>query len=170
MNIMLIGFKNSGKTTIGKKLASFLNKKFFDIDEIIEELFYKKYEKNLKVSLIFNFLKKQKFKEIETEAILSLKNIKNAVIATSGSFILNEDNFNILKNLTKIFYLKVSKEILKKRVQEDKENTIFKNDKFFEKEYGKRKDLYSKKAFFTLQADDINFDEILRIIKGKINE
>ncbi|NGX27857.1 MAG: Shikimate kinase [Candidatus Anoxychlamydiales bacterium] len=170
MNIMLIGFKNSGKTTIGKKLASFLNKKFFDIDEIIEELFYKKYEKNLKVSLIFNFLKKQKFKEIETEAILSLKNIKNAVIATSGSFILNEDNFNILKNLTKIVYLKVSKEILKKRVQEDKENTIFKNDKFFEKEYEKRKDLYSKKAFFTLQADDINFDEILRIIKGKINE
>lgn len=170
MNIMLIGFKNSGKTTIGKKLASFLNKKFFDIDEIIEELFLKKHKKNLKVCQIFKFLKRQKFKEIETKAILSLKNIKNAVIATSGSFILNEDNFSLLKNLTKIVYLKVSKEILKKRVQEDKENTIFKDDKFLEKEYEKRKDLYSKKAFFTLQTDDKNIDDILRIIKGKINE
>lgn len=169
MNILLIGFKNSGKTTIGKKLALFLNNFFFDIDEIIEDLFFRKYKKNLRVFEIFRFLKEQKFKDIEYQAILSLKNIKNAVIATSGSFILNENNFNVLKNPTKIIYIKTSKNILKKRVQEDRENTIFKDDRFFEKEYEKRKNLYSKKAFFTIQVDKENIKTIFKTIKEKIN-
>ena len=34
-NILLVGMPGSGKTTIGKKLSSFMNKDFVDVDEII---------------------------------------------------------------------------------------------------------------------------------------
>ena len=34
-NIILVGMPGSGKTTIGKKLAYFLNRDFIDIDELI---------------------------------------------------------------------------------------------------------------------------------------
>jgi len=169
MNILLIGFKHSGKTTTGKRLSTFLKKKFFDIDEIIEDLFFKKYKKNLKIFEIFRFLQKQKFQEIEYEATLSLKNIKNAVIATSGSFILNENNFEVFsKNSTRIVYLKTLKKVLKKRIKENNQNTNFKDDDFFEKEYEKRKNLYSKKADFTIQTDHKNIDPILKEIVRKI--
>ena len=37
MRYFIIGYKNCGKTTIGKKLASRLNMEFIDLDELIEE-------------------------------------------------------------------------------------------------------------------------------------
>jgi shikimate kinase len=36
MKIILIGLPGSGKTTIGKELASKLNVPFFDLDKVIE--------------------------------------------------------------------------------------------------------------------------------------
>ena len=37
MRIFIIGFMASGKTTIGKKLATKLNLPFIDLDKVIEE-------------------------------------------------------------------------------------------------------------------------------------
>ena len=42
MNIILIGFKNCGKTTIGKMLASTLNYKFVDTDILLEKYYFVK--------------------------------------------------------------------------------------------------------------------------------
>ena len=37
MRLFIIGYKNSGKTTIGKKLANKLGLEFIDLDDVIEE-------------------------------------------------------------------------------------------------------------------------------------
>ena len=34
MNLVFIGFKKSGKTTIGKEVSSLLNKPFIDVDDL----------------------------------------------------------------------------------------------------------------------------------------
>ncbi len=37
-NIILVGFMGTGKTAVGKRLASVLNKRFWDADKEIEKL------------------------------------------------------------------------------------------------------------------------------------
>ena len=109
MNIILIGMKHSGKSSVGKNLASMLDKKYLDIDEIIKTLFYKNYPKKnffIQIFEIFDFLKEEKFRALEEKAFYSLKSAKNSVIAVGGGSILNENNFEALKSSKIIIYLK----------------------------------------------------------------
>ena len=39
-NIILIGFKNSGKTSVGKALAGALKKTFLDTDRVVEQDYF----------------------------------------------------------------------------------------------------------------------------------
>jgi len=153
MNILLIGFKKSGKTTTGKLLSSFLSKKFIDVDDVIIDFFLKKYKKKLKIFDIFCFLKEKGFRKLEKEAYLSLKGIENYVIATSGGMVLSDQNFSIFEKEKIVIYTKTSFEILKKRIQLDKKN-IFQNNDFFIKEHNKRERLYEKYSDFIIQTDN----------------
>ncbi|KKK91035.1 hypothetical protein LCGC14_2717000, partial [marine sediment metagenome] len=126
MNIILIGMKHSGKSSVGKTLSAMLGRKFFDIDEIIKTLFYKNYPKNKNVTQIFEifkFLKEEKFRALEEKAFFSIKNVKNSVIAAAGGSILNENNFEFLKNSKIIIYLKTSIDTLKKRINLNKKKS-----------------------------------------------
>ena len=42
MNIVLLGYMGSGKTSVGIRLSSLINKQFFDLDEFIEEKYNQK--------------------------------------------------------------------------------------------------------------------------------
>ena len=138
MNIILIGMKHSGKSSVGKTLSIMLDKKFFDIDEIIKTLFYKNYPKKkifIQISEIYKFLKEEKFRVFEKEAFFSMKNVKNSVISTAGGSVLNENNFEALKSSKIIIYLKASIETLKKRISENRKKSIFQDESFFRKNF-----------------------------------
>jgi len=168
MNVILIGFKKSGKTTLGKILSSFLNKKFIDIDEIIIELFEDKYKVKKNIFEVYGFLKEKKFRDLETLAFKTVANVNDSIIATSGGCILNEKNFTSLKKTKKNIYLKTSKEILIKRIKRSK-NSIFKNINFFEKEYEMRKLMYRNKADMIFLTDNQDFPKLSLQIKKKLN-
>lgn len=99
-NIVLEGMPGSGKTTIGRYLASSLSKQFVDTDEEIEK----------KIGLSsFEIIQKygeSKFREIESEVIkeLSLKN--SLVIALGGGAPLKEENRTNLKKNGIVVYIK----------------------------------------------------------------
>ena len=59
---------------------------------------------------------REAFRDIEKEVIAALVDFQNCVIATGGGTILDRDNVAILKKLGKIYYLRVPKEELKKRM------------------------------------------------------
>jgi shikimate kinase len=166
-NVILIGFKNSGKTTIGRLLSFLLDKKFIDIDEIIKKIFSKKYKKKKQIYEIFKILAEKKFREMESEAFNSLKSIKDAIIATSGGSILNENNLSILKNLKKIIYLKTSKKVLKKRISKLKK-TIFHDSDFFESTYDKREKIYNKLADIVIENNNHDFEKLALEIKKRL--
>jgi len=168
MNIILIGFKKSGKTSIGKILSSVMKKKFFDIDEILMSLFEKKYKKRKTIYEVFQILEEKKFRELEKEVIFSIRNINNAIISTGGGSILN-NNLAIFEKPKIIIYLKTSKEILLRRIQKEK-TTIYKDRNFFEKkEYENRKNLYEKSSDKIIQTDNKNIEKITLEIQELIN-
>lgn len=88
-NIVLIGMPGCGKTTIGKIIAEKLNRKFIDIDEYIERT------NNATISEIFKNGEKH-FRMLESKAVEELSKETNAVLATGGGVIKNQENIEKL--------------------------------------------------------------------------
>jgi len=118
-NIILIGFKNSGKTAIGKLLAKKLNKNFIDTDDIIIQ------EYKLKNNILLNcreILQKHGeayFRDLEKKSIAGLDHINNTqndIIATGGGCVLYPENVDHLKKIGKLIYLAISYQTLKDRI------------------------------------------------------
>ena len=72
-NIFLIGPMGTGKTTIGKKLAKKMSKKFFDSDYEIKRT------TGVDISLIFEIEGEARFRERETKIISKLVLLRNIV-------------------------------------------------------------------------------------------
>lgn len=109
MNILLIGMPGSGKTKIGKLLAKKLRREFIDVDEFIFEKTGKDSAKHLAELGDAEFLK------FEAELVKKIE-MKNAVIAASGSVPLVAEGIGHLKKNAFAIWLKPAFKILKKRV------------------------------------------------------
>lgn len=98
-NIVLIGMPSSGKSSIGKMLASKMNKKFVDVDEEIKKII------NMEIATYFSLYGQESFREIESEVIAKLSKENGLIIATGGGSILKKINITLLKQNGKIFFL-----------------------------------------------------------------
>ncbi len=117
-NILLVGMMGAGKTTIGKSLASYLNKKFIDSDCEIQK------RTGVKIPVIFEIEGEAGFRKRESEMLRELLKIKNMVLATGGGVILNLQNRELLKQNGTIVYLRASVEDLWHRTRHDKNRPL----------------------------------------------
>lgn len=116
MNLLLFGFKASGKTHFGKLLAHRLHRPFIDTDDLICELYKKETLKQRSCRQIYQELGAEEFRLLETRALLLLKNVSNAIIALGGGAILNAENVTFLQTVGALVFLKASPEQLKARI------------------------------------------------------
>lgn len=159
-NIILIGYKSSGKTTLGKKIAEKTGRHFIDTDDLIAK-------NNREFYLAVG---PTAFREIEKEVIRALAEFQNSVIATGGGTILDPENVIILKKLGKLFYLEVAKEELKKRLLIDPLPAILDPENpeaSFEKMYHERKSIYESVADFKVE-DEAEIWELLQVESNPI--
>lgn len=106
-NVILVGFMGCGKSTLGKKLAKKLNIPFIDSDSEIERL-----EGN-PVSEIFAKKGEKYFRKLENDFLLKLNESQNNipksfVLSCGGGMPCFYDNIEILNELGKSFYVKLS--------------------------------------------------------------
>lgn len=97
-NIILVGMPGSGKTTIGKKLAYFLNRDFIDIDEVI----YK--ENKSKPGEIIEKYGESHFRSLESDALKRVLKKQGKVIATGGGILTKDENLTYIKSPANIVY------------------------------------------------------------------
>ena len=97
-NIVLTGMPGSGKTTVGKIIASVTGRKFIDTDEIIVS-------KHGEITGIFEKYGEKTFRDMESEAIREAGRNCGCVIATGGGAVLREENVAELKINGKIFFI-----------------------------------------------------------------
>ena len=100
--IVLIGPPGSGKSTVGKALASEMNLKFIDTDSAIE------LKAGRKISEIFLEEGEVGFRKIERQVVLDSLETDSAVIALGGGSVLDKDVQNRLKDEPNVIYLEVS--------------------------------------------------------------
>ena len=163
-NIVLIGFMGSGKTTIGKSLEEKTDMVFVDIDELIEA-----YE-GCKISEIFADKGEAYFRRLEKETLKNLlESTDNKVISTGGGIVTNQENIPLLKQLGKVFYLRIKPETVVERLEGDKTRPLLiGEDKLVKVEQlmTDRKELYEMAADKTIDTDGLSVSEIV----GKILE
>ncbi len=111
MLIFLVGFMGSGKTFIGKQLASRLNYRFIDIDHEIKEKF------KLSVAEIFEKYGEEKFRHSENELIVNLNKDENIVVSTGGGLPCFFNNMELMNRFGMTIYLKTTIKTLVNRLK-----------------------------------------------------
>jgi shikimate kinase len=114
MSTVLIGYRGSGKTTIGQKLADRLWQKLVDTDKLVVE----RAGKNIKE--IFEQEGEARFRDLEAEAVKEAMARKEAVISLGGGAVLREENRQAIKaSGHKVVYLRCDPDVLHQRIQAD---------------------------------------------------
>ena len=114
MNIVLIGYRCSGKTSTGKLLAEKLGRPFIDTDDLIIN------KTGATIDKTVSNYGWQHFRDVEKSVIKEVSSAENLVIATGGGIIINEENIRNLKDNGFIVWLYTDTDTIKKRLNEDK--------------------------------------------------
>lgn len=114
MILFLVGIKHSGKTSIGKKVASLLNFDFVDSDDLI----INSLDENITIREFYKTQGKEAFIQQEYTSLKHFldNNEKNVVVATGGGICDNHKALSLMKESGKTLYLSLDKSSLFKRI------------------------------------------------------
>ena len=113
MNVVLIGFRCAGKSTVGRALADRLRREFVDCDEYIEQ------KTHLSIREIFDLAGESYFRTLEGQAIQDLARADGRVIATGGGAVLRRQNMKYLKRNGILVLLEVTPDVAFERIRRD---------------------------------------------------
>jgi len=116
MNIVLIGYRCSGKTVVGKTLARELGRAFLDTDSLIEEI------EGCSIETMISTKGWDRFRETEKRLVEEISRRNNLVIATGGGIVMDEENVKNLKQNGWVVCLKGRPEVLKERMAKEQES------------------------------------------------
>lgn len=126
-NIILIGFMGTGKTAIGKRLAQAMGKHFIDTDKEIEKV------TGMTISQIFNKHGEIRFRSEEKLAIKKACSRNNAVIATGGGSVIDEDNIKNMQDCGQIICITARPEVIQARIKRKNNRPLLQRDKSIER-------------------------------------
>ena len=155
-NIYLIGMMGTGKSTVGKLVASHIKMDFIDSDSAIEE------RTGLSVSEIFSTHGEEGFREMEKEFISNGHPLKNCLISCGGGLCMNKGVWTEMKSKGLIVCLWAEKETIYDRVKNDTNRPLLQVKKPIH-EIGKiinqRKDTYLR-ADLVIKTDNLMAEEV----------
>src|SRR5689334_18525522 len=99
MNLLLFGFKASGKTHFGQLLAHKMHRPFIDTDDLLLELYKKETGQSKKAKQIYEKLGEKGFRELEKRTLYLLKEVQNSIIALGGGAVLDPENVLFLQKV-----------------------------------------------------------------------
>ena len=110
--IFLTGLSGSGKSTVGRQVAELLRWDFIDTDTLLSE------RCGMPVGQVLVEYGEQRFRQMESEALISATDDKRVVISTGGGVIISEANRAFMREHGLTVYLETSVETAWQRVQE----------------------------------------------------
>jgi shikimate kinase len=158
-NIILIGFMGSGKTTIGKDIASRKNMKFIDMDLEIEKIEKKS------INEIFSESGEKYFREVESKLFEKLCMQENIVISTGGGIVECNYNIETLKRQQCVIWLDANTDTIVKHIKNEinkrpKLNEVKDLKKSITELLKKRYNKYYESANIRIDVNDKNVDQV----------
>jgi len=167
VNIYLIGYMGSGKSTVGKQLARLLKYDFVDLDRQFEEIY--------KISIIdfFNKYDEDAFRVIERKLLINTFKMKHHVISTGGGTACYDDNIQLINQHGFSVYIKMHPHSLFVRLKNAKRPRPriagLQHDDLImqiEKELSER-DHYYTLAHYHAKGEDIDITTLAGMIKNE---
>ena len=167
-NIVLIGMRGCGKTTIAKLLGEKLNKKHLDTDDLIVEKVSQKIPDIVREHGI------EHFRDLESQAIKTLADHKGMIIATGGGFVMRPVNAEHIKHNSLFVWLKASHTDLVGRTENDPNRPPLTNLGDMGKETREilqiRNPLYHELAHIEIDTESKNEEEVVQEIIGYLDK
>jgi len=147
-HIILIGFKNAGKSAIGKELAKQIGKKFFDLDEEMEKVYAAKNKIKMNCRQIMLKEGQQAFRSLEHGVLKGvLKKPFSSVIALGGGTPIYEKNNSLLKKHS-LIHITAPRNIIYERIMVNGRPAFFSPDEHpltsFNRIWKERQIVYNK--------------------------
>ena len=167
-NIALVGFMGVGKTAVGKALAKKLNRKFAELDSLIEQ------KAGKSIPEIFQQDGELAFRELEIEVTREIAREKYLVIACGGGIVLNKINIDRLREESRIVYLTASPRVILKRISgEGGERPLLKGDNPSSTIQGLlkfRKPFYERATDIKIDTSKLDIDSVAEQIISRLKE
>jgi shikimate kinase len=113
MNLFLIGYRGSGKTTVAATLARQLGWPWVDADALLEQ------QAGKTIKQIFDESGEATFRDLESAVVTDLAKLDRHIIALGGGAILREQNRKALAGRGKFIWLQAEPGILWSRIVGD---------------------------------------------------
>jgi shikimate kinase len=171
MNLFLIGYRCSGKTTIGKSIAKTIGWSFVDSDIWVIKACGKS------IQDIIDTEGWNAFRRLEHSTIKQICTHDRQVVATGGGVVLDADNVRAIKNSGMVVWLDASAETIRKRMVEDRNSKHFRpaltdrgRIEEIEDMLSQRNPNYMSASDFFIHTDDLPPGEITRRIIERLGE
>ena len=167
-NVVLIGMRGCGKTSVATKLSRRTGKECLELDEILVQ------RVGMSIPEIVSSEGWIKFRDYESTIAFEVSRKQNKIISTGGGVVLRPENMEVLKGNGIVVYLDCTLDVLVKRVGDDpnrppltKENTRRKETQTLLVE---RESLYEKYADIIINADGPDIEQQAAEILSAIGE
>ncbi len=168
MNIVLCGYKASGKTTIGQAYAAKYGCDFIDTDALIIENFKMIAGDEFSIGEVHEAVGEAEFRKLEAKAVKIISKAADSIIATGGGGVMDSVNVKHLKSLGRLIYLHVDRQVLYERLSKNANFPSFINIKNKEdnlEEYlSSRDDVYQKVSDCVINTNGKTIEEIMSLI------
>ena len=171
MNLFLIGYRCSGKTTVGKSIAKKLGWAFVDADAMLVAAS----GKNIKD--IIDIDGWASFRRMEHITLTQICAKKRQVVAPGGGLVLDAANIAAMKSSGQVIWLNATADTIRSRMQADANTEHLRpalTDRGalaeIENLLTERRPLYERASDVLVHTDGIPVAEIAKRILDKLNE
>jgi shikimate kinase len=148
-NIVLIGMRCSGKTTVGRALAARLGRRFTDLDEVLAQ------RAGCPADDLLQRDGEPAFRRLEEQVLRWAATLAGHVIATGGGAVLHDEAFGALARAGRVVYLQAPAGELARRAGDRPRPrlTSLPPEEEVERLLSTRDPLYRAAAEFTIPVD-----------------
>jgi shikimate dehydrogenase len=167
MNIVLIGMRGSGKTTVGEILARKLGREFVQMDKLITQ------RAGLSIPEMVEKYGWEKFRDIEEEITGEVARLNNMVNAAGGGVVTREKNIVKLKENGVLVWLTASVDTLAGRIGENSQRPLLVGrtlQEDMEMTLNERKPLYQKAADLVVDTENKTPEEVADLITNLLTK
>ena len=167
MNIFLIGFMGTGKSTISAVLGKELSTEVIEMDELIVK------RQGMPISQIFETRGEEYFRELETGLLVELQQRDGVIVSCGGGTPMRECNVAEMKKSGIIVLLTARPETIFERVRYSHNRPLIEHNKtaeYIAELLEKRREKYEAAADVTIATDGKDTREIWREIQDSVKE